>query len=152
MTRHRFDLGPRVRVSFPEEEGRTRQSFTRECDINVIMAKYQKTGAISHFSRHKPRYEFATSLDFQEALEVVREGDRIFADLPSSLRERFSTPGDFLDFVQDPESAEEMLDLGLRDPVTPKETPQAAPGARVSEVPPAGGGDAPSGADDPPVG
>ncbi len=110
----------RVRVVF-EGEGRTRQSFTDECDINKIMAKYQKTGAISHFSRHSARYDFADDITFHEALNVVTEADRMFADLPSKLRERFREPGDFLSFVQDEANAEEMIELGLRDPVTPRE-------------------------------
>ena len=37
-------------------ESRTKQSFQKECDINAIMAKYQKTGAITHFNKHQQQY------------------------------------------------------------------------------------------------
>ncbi len=121
-----------------EGDGRTRQSMTKECDINVIMAQYLKTGSISHFARHSPRYDFADSVTFHDAMNVVMEGDRMFADLPSKLRARFKEPGDFLDFVQDEDNAEEMIELGLREP-TPQETRQAErAAARTEVVPPVG--------------
>ncbi len=122
------------------EGGRTRQSFKDECDINKLMAKYQKTGAISHFSRHAPRYDFCEGVEFHDAMNIVTEGDRMFAALPSDLRQRFVEPGAFLDFVQDEANAEEMIELGLRDPKTPKETLLA----RTEEVPPVGPPEAPA--------
>ncbi len=131
-------LPDRVQV-FAVGESRTRQSMQDECDINLIMFKYQKTGAIDHFSRHSVRYGFADSVTFHDALNVVKEGDRMFADLPSSLRGRFLNPGAFLDFVQDEANAEEMVELGLRDPVAAQEPPEA----RTEEQPPAGVSEAP---------
>ena len=83
------------------KKSKTRQSFAKDCDINNIMAKYQKTGAISHFTEHQARYDFADSISFHDALNLVKEGDSMFAALPSVLRERFEEPGAFLDFVQD---------------------------------------------------
>ncbi len=124
----------RVSLDFDGVVSKTRQSMSKECDINNIMAGYQKRGAISHFSRHAPRYGFADSLEFHTAMNVVTEADRMFRDLPSTLRNRFADPGAFLDFVQDEANAEEMVELGLRDPVTARETPEA----RGEELPPAG--------------
>ena len=49
-------------------ETRTKQSFKKECDINVIMAKYQKTGAITHFSNHQQQYGIADGQTFQDAM------------------------------------------------------------------------------------
>ncbi len=107
-------------------ESRTRQSMAKECDINNIMAKFQKSGAITHFAAHAGEYGFADSLTCHEALNVVTVGDRMFADLPSSLRERFQDPGAFLDFVQDEANAKEMVELGLRDPDEAHKPPQAS--------------------------
>jgi len=136
------NLPERVRIGFPAK-GRTRTSMQKECDINFIMAKYQKTGAINHFSRHSPRYGFADSVTFHEALNVVTEGDRMFADLPSELRQRFEEPGQFLDFVQDEKNADEMVELGLRKPSAPQEQilPPAtpAPATPAPDVPAASG-------------
>ncbi len=128
------NMPARVVLEFPADEGRTRQSMSAECDINNIMAKYQKSGAVTHFSRHAGRYAFATGLDFHEAMNVVTEGQRMFLDLPSSLRARFGTAEEFLDFVQDEANGDEMIDLGLRDP----EAVRKSPAARSAELPPAG--------------
>ncbi len=139
--RSRFDRGPRVQL-LCLGEGKTRQSFTDECDINQIMAKFQKTGAIDHFSRHSPRYDFADAVDFHGAMNIVSEAQRMFDALPSSLRNRFREPGDFLDFVQDEANGEEMRRLGLREP-EPSDKPlearsQEAPAVAPPEAPAAG--------------
>lgn len=92
----------------------TKQSFTEECDINNIMKKYQKTGALDHLNKHEASYGFATSLSFQEALDTVEKGQTMFDELPSSIRTKFDNdPGIFLDFVQDENNMAEMVELGL---------------------------------------
>lgn len=97
-----------------DEPSMAKQSFKRECDINNIMAKFQKTGAITHANNRTPEYGFATSTDFRESLEMVRKGQELFNELPSSLRAKFSNKVEkFLQFVQDPENTSEMRELGL---------------------------------------
>lgn len=109
------------------------------------MAKYQKTGAITHFTRHSPEYGFATSEDFSESMRVVATAQTMFAELPSSIRNRFENePQQFLAFVQDDANAEEMVELGLAPPKpeSPREEPLATPvgdpepSADPSESPP----------------
>ena len=95
-------------------ESRTKQSFKKECDINVIMAKYQKTGAITHFNKHQQNYGMADGQTFQEAMNLVCEAQEMFNELPSSIRSRFGNdPAAFLDFVQNEENADEMARMGL---------------------------------------
>ena len=40
---------PRVQL-VPDEKSLTKQMHKKECDINNILAKYQKTGAITHLN------------------------------------------------------------------------------------------------------
>jgi len=95
-------------------ESRTKQSFKKECDINAIMAKYQKTGAITHFAKHSPQYGIADGQTFQDAMNLVCEAQEMFNELPSSIRSRFGNdPAAFLDFVNDEGNADEMEKLGL---------------------------------------
>ena len=95
-------------------ESRTKQSFKKECDINLIMAKYQKTGAITHFNKHQQNYGMADGQTFQDAMNLVCEAQEMFNDLPSSIRSRFGNdPAAFLDFVQNEENADEMARMGL---------------------------------------
>jgi len=112
----RAAYGPKERLGDIGDLGvsLTKQSFTRECDINNIMAKYQKTGTIDHVNKHQGSYGYATSDDFQTALETVARGRRMFEELPSSIRTKFENdPAKFLDFVQDKNNLKEMQELGL---------------------------------------
>ena len=122
----------RVQLSFPKS-GRTKQSFKDECDINKIMAKYQKTGAISHFNKHGANYDFATSLDFSESMRIVTTAQDMFDGLPSSIRTRFANdPAQFLDFVQDANNEDEMLKLGL---ITKKQPPEDPSDEKKTDTP-----------------
>ncbi len=110
-------MGPRVQVHF-EGKGRTKQAPTQETDINYIMAKYVKTGTIEHFAKHGGEYGFASSIVFHEAMNVVAKADSMFAELPALVRRRFNEePGEFLEFVQNPENQKEMIELGLAEKV-----------------------------------
>ncbi len=108
-----YARGPRVRITFPKK-GRTKQSFKDECDINLIMAKYQKTGALAHFNKFSASYGFATSEDFASAMRTVTIAQDMFDGLPSSIRNRFANdPSQFLEFVQEADNRAEAIELGL---------------------------------------
>jgi len=139
----------RQRVKTPVGDGKqkAKQSFKNECDINQILAKYQKTGAITHFNKHVPNYGFATSDDFADSMRIITQANEMFAELPSSIRTKFDNkPEDFLRFVQNPENASEMADLGLtkgKSESPPEDAPAASggdpkPAAAPPEDPPTG--------------
>lgn len=125
----RGQLNTRDRVTMTTDlPSRTKQQFAQECDINNIMARYQKTGAIAHANQNEARYGFATGLDFRESIELVKEAQDQFNDLPSSLRKKFgNSPQNYLEFVQDPANQDEMIRLGMAtDTRPPAETPPEA--------------------------
>jgi len=107
----------------------TKQSFKDECNINNIMAKFQKTGALNHYAKHAPNYGDATHIELADALNVVADAESMFEELPSSLRKRFqNSPELFLEFVNDEKNLEEMKKLGLVKSPSP-----AKPPVKVSE-------------------
>lgn len=123
-------LRRRVTLHTPADAVGAKQSFKTECDINFIMQKYQKTGAITHFNTRQPQYGYAAAVDFREALDIVKTGTEVFNALPSSLRTKFENdPALFLEFVQNPANADEMVALGLREPQTASEAEAATPPA-----------------------
>ncbi|AXL14761.1 internal scaffolding protein [Microviridae sp.] len=102
-------------ITFDPKESITKQSFKDECDINKIMAKFQKTGAMTHFAKHAPQYGDATPCEYQDALNVVANANTMFEELPATIRDKFENdPKQFLDFVQDEKNADEMVELGLK--------------------------------------
>ena len=112
---------PRVRTEVGTES-LTKQSFKDECNINKIMAKFQKTGAINHYAKHGPQYGDTLHVELLDALLIVRESQEMFDDLPSSVRKRFGNdPAEFLEFMEDPANREEAIRLDL---VTGRESDQ----------------------------
>jgi len=108
----------------PTGEGRTKQSFRDECDINIIMSRYLKTGIIDFVSKHSPQYLDLDGQDFTEAMLIVAEAKSLFQDLPSAIRTEFENdPAKFLDFVHDPENLPRMEEMGLLKPGAKLGTP-----------------------------
>lgn len=83
--------------------GRTHQSFRDECNINNIMSRFEKTGIIEHTAKHQGYYGDLTQgpQDFRQALEMVREANNAFMELPSRVRKEFeNSAAEFLDCVE----------------------------------------------------
>jgi len=137
VVRSRFSPRVRPRISFKGTEVITKQSHKDECDINVIVRRAHRAGEWPP-NQKKPSYgDFSAVPDFQEAMNLVLRAEEQFASLPAAVRDRFSNdPARFLAFANDPNSAEEMIRLGLataRPPIT-------SPGASAPDkAPPSGG-------------
>jgi phage internal scaffolding protein len=106
---------PKKVMTFTDEESMTKQSFKRECDINHIIAKYEKTGSISHFRASEPFYgNFESVDDYHTALQKINESRAYFEALPAKVRSRFGNDvGAFLEFAINEENLSEMQDLGI---------------------------------------
>lgn len=96
---------------------RVKQSFVSECDINNIIKSYSATGQIKHINAQAAQgayLDLPDNIDFQESLNIVAEGQRAFATLPSQVRDRFhNNPEEFLAFMADPHNQDEAIKLGL---------------------------------------
>jgi len=102
-----------VSISFPEQ-GLTKQSFRDECNINNILAKYQKTGLLEFVNKNQPQYADFTGFDFMNAMNTVAKANEMFEQLPASVRKRFNNePGEFMAFVDDAANTDEAVRLGL---------------------------------------
>lgn len=119
--------GSRIPVFVKSGPGRTKQSFREECNINTIMAKYQRTGLIEAVNRIQPQYADVAGFDFQYAMDQLLRSQRMFEELPSSVRKRFhNDPAAFVEFVGDPANEDEAIRLGLlrKPPEQPKPAPE----------------------------
>lgn len=116
-TPYRHAASPRLRVSisFPGQ-GRTKQEFKDECDINVLMRRYQEEGVPPPTNPQQPRWGDFSAFDFQEAMNTVLEAEQLFSELPSHLRNRFANdPVQLLEWVHNPSNAAEAVELGFLD-------------------------------------
>lgn len=108
---------------------RAKQNFKDECDINKIMAKYEKRGTIEHLNQHQGKYgDFIHAQDYHLSLNLLLAADDAFASIPSKIRAKFDNdPAIFLDFAQNPENLDQMISMGLA-PSRPREPGTGDPG------------------------
>lgn len=118
----------------PPEEGMTRQEFADECNINVLMAQYERTGVISHVNQRQPMFVDVSDVpDLARAIAIVEEGEKSFMTLPASVRREFDNdPVKFLEFCQDPASLSKLREWGLAPPEKVVEPSLEAPAALPS--------------------
>lgn len=119
--RHAFSPPYKVSIDFKGSKDMTRQEMAAECDINRIMARYLRSGNVDHFKKWGGQYMDVPPLDYQEAMNIQLTAQAMFDDLPAHVRKKFDNkPAEFLEFVQNPKNADELITLGLRKkPVEP---------------------------------
>jgi len=124
---------PRVRHD-TGTQSHVKQSFKNECDINLIMAKYQKTGVVTHVRQNAETYGFAPAVSFHTAMNLITKATEQFDGLPSKVRKRFNNnPAEFLKFCEQPDNRSEAALLGLLEPSEPAtESPPAQPSDSLS--------------------
>jgi len=85
-------------------ESLTRQEHKDECDINSILARYERTGDLP--PSRPGAFVNCTSTSYQESLQIVSEANQLFSELPVRVREIYgNSPALFLDAFdrKDPE-------------------------------------------------
>jgi len=116
----RKDAKAFVAQTFPvDQDGKplyvTEQGHKKECDVNLIIKKYDRTGLINHVNQFEAMYGDVSSIDFRSAIELNMKVGEHFEELPSDIRKRFDNdPLTFLTFLEDPKNYAESVQLGLR--------------------------------------
>ncbi len=126
----------RVSITFADlenSESRTKQEFKLECDINEVIRRWTKTGVLPTPRAAEKYGDFTQVNDYQTAINRVNEADHAFMELPSAMRAKFhNSAGELLEYLEDPNNAQEAIDLGLL-PGTP--TPPAPPVVETPTTP-----------------
>lgn len=120
---------PHERVRTPVGKvSMTRQEFAADSDINVLMARYEKTGVwpLSHPGREPKYLDLSDVPDFHSAMQLVIEAQEAFMLLPAAARREFDNDaGKFVAFAEDPANLERMREWGLAPPAP--EVPHSGP-------------------------
>jgi len=112
----------------PMEKSVTSQAFREECSLHLVVEKFFRTGEPieSQNTREGIYADFVGCPDFETMNNMINEAKDRFLELPIKARKRFNySPGEFLDFMQNPDNIEESYSLGLRD--RPKPPPPPTP-------------------------
>jgi phage internal scaffolding protein len=101
------------------EESMTKQSFKDDCDINVILKRYNMEAGLNSMMDYRQYYEsnfedVSAATDLQDAFNRVQEANEAFDAMPSNIRSRFyNDPRMLLEFLGDSANREEAIALGL---------------------------------------
>lgn len=94
------------------DDGMTKQAYAKDCDINAILKKAQRTGALSHLAQFGGVYGDFAGLDFQTMQNQIAEANNIFERLPSEVRREFEgDPSKFFAYVNDPANVNRLAEL-----------------------------------------
>lgn len=129
MPKHRTRFTERVRVAkeFPGVS-MARQEMRDDANINVIIQRFRRTGALSHLNQYQGQYGDFADLDFHTAMNFVAEAQSMFETVPADVRKHFGNdPGAFIEFASDPGNQQQMADWGLAAPPRALEEPAPAP-------------------------
>lgn len=119
-----------------KQASKTDQSFKEDCDVNLIVQRWLKTGQISHLAKNQGVYADATLIpDLQDAMSTVAVATQAFDNLPAKVRERFgNSPVALMNFLSVKENYDEGVKLGFFKPRPQSETPPAPPAAPPKET------------------
>lgn len=127
---------PAVVVDCSNLPSLTRQEFAGECDINALMAQYEKTGLLPQaaVNRSEPRYLDVSDVpDLQSALFLLSEATNAFMALPAITRREFDNdPVKFIEYAENPDHIDRLREWGL---APPKPVPPAPQEVKVVAMP-----------------
>jgi len=110
-----------------EEPTRAQQHHKDECDINVILERFGKTGQLPINTISGTYGDFSGVHDYHTALNAIIASESEFAALPAQLRSRFDNePSKLIEFLDNPENKAEAETLGLINPTSSYTEPVAA--------------------------
>jgi len=97
-----------------QELTRTQQHHKEECDINVILKKFGKTGVMPINTSEALYPDFSEAVDYHTALNQIIAAESEFDRLPSHLRKHFDNdPSKLVYFMQDKNNYDQAVELGL---------------------------------------
>lgn len=106
------------------QKTRTRQSEKDNCDINKIMERFNRSGKLPTMQTSPPRYGDAIAVDYATSLNIVKQAQDSFRQLPAETRKYFDhDPKNFLEALSNPseEDKQKLVKLGLLEIRQPSE-------------------------------
>jgi len=103
-----------------EEPTRAQQHHKDECDINVILERFGKTGQLPVNAISGTYGDFSGVHDYHTALNTLIAAEAEFDGLPAKIRARFDNePAKLIEFLNDPKNKDQAIELGLvNQPIT----------------------------------
>ena len=128
-------LGTTAPEDMDYSDGRTKQSFKDETDVNLIIQKHTRMGTLSHLEQWGGQYGDLSDFDFQEAQNQIAKATSMFEELPAAVRKKFAnSPEKFLEFVNHPDNSDRLAEA-LPELAEPGSAPLPTPRDRQDPEP-----------------
>lgn len=96
------------------EPSKTDQSFKDDCDVNIVLQRFMKTGDHSIFRKGGSYSDVSEVPDLLEAHLNLQQAKLAFDQLPANVRKKLENNPLMLEqYLSDPNNHEEALELGL---------------------------------------
>lgn len=121
-----FDKPDHEGYDFFDEMSPVQQHFRDQSDVNYIVDYWSRTGTFNSVNSSPAKYVDCTVFqDYQKALDILSDADRILESLPPAQRLKFhDDPVAFVEYFSDPAHVEEFEILAGRGSFADK-TPQS---------------------------
>lgn len=121
----------------------TRQEFSEECDVNALMARYDKVGGVLPPPNNmEPLYLDLTALptDYMSAMNAMIDAENAFMTLPAKVRAEFeNNPAAFVNFALDKANLDQLRTWGLAPPLAIADAPMKVEVVKMAGAQPAVG-------------
>lgn len=132
--------GERTQVQTPVgTRSRTKQANRNETNINLMVARYKKTGQFQNLNPREPKYgDYSAAVTLEQAYQAVFEANQSFMELPAAVRAvAQNNPITLLEMLADEGATQALVKAGL--PI--KDTPPVGENPATQDVgAPAGDG------------
>lgn len=125
------------------EERKTQSEFAEDCDVNLLVARYRKTGVMPDVTQRASEAlygDFSAIPSRMEMFNIVENAWDAFNALPPDVRREFNNDAaEFLAATETLEGVERLKKVGLGKPTDPVKTPleaSVAPSAAGQAAPP----------------
>lgn len=102
-------------IIFPSDS-LVQRHFQDECDVNLIVDRYVKTGVMDHINETPPTYGDVSEVptDLMSSYEAVFAAEQAFMNLPSGLRKSLDNdPSRLGAWLQDEKNYDDAVKYGL---------------------------------------
>ena len=90
-------------LAIDEAESVVQQQFAEECDINTIVKRFGITGELPNGVAMPLSGDFTGVTDFQTVMQLIRQAQESFYELPAEVRARFgNNPAEVISFLDSP--------------------------------------------------
>lgn len=135
MPQNKYKGWPYPTVDCSKDPILTKQAEAAELDINKMISKARKGGAIPVVNGQPWYGDVSEFGGLQDALIKIQGAEDLFAQIDPEVRLKFDNdPVKFVEFMSDPKNLDQAVDLGITKR-EPKKEPEVAQTPAVPEQP-----------------